>query len=85
LGTWEVGGVWWGPLDAKEGVKSVHHARELGVTTFKCVLSRQDVAACVTGVMNVRELTANVRAAEPPYSSKEQLDTLAAARHNPAQ
>jgi methylglyoxal reductase len=34
LGTWELGGLWWGPLDAKEGVGILHRALELGVNTF---------------------------------------------------
>ena len=34
LGTWELGGLWWGPMDARDGVAILHRALELGVTTY---------------------------------------------------
>lgn len=34
LGTWELGGLWWGPMDANDGVALLHRALELGVTTY---------------------------------------------------
>ena len=34
LGTWELGGLWWGPMDAQDGVALLHRALELGVTTY---------------------------------------------------
>lgn len=34
LGTWELGGLWWGPMEASDGVAILHHAFDLGVTTY---------------------------------------------------
>ena len=34
LGTWELGGLWWGPVDANDGVALLRRALELGVTTY---------------------------------------------------
>ena len=34
LGTWELGGLWWGPIDAEDGVKILHSALERGITTY---------------------------------------------------
>ena len=34
LGTWELGGLWWGPMDAQDGVAILHRALDLGVTTY---------------------------------------------------
>ena len=34
LGTWELGGLWWGPVDANDGVAICRRALELGVNTF---------------------------------------------------
>lgn len=34
LGTWELGGLWWGPIDAEDGVAILHRALDLGVTTY---------------------------------------------------
>ncbi len=33
-GTWELGGLWWGPVDANDGVDLLRRALEFGVTTF---------------------------------------------------
>ena len=50
----------------KPPIQSLHEA------AIKYVISHPDVAACITGVMNAKELEANVRAAEPPYPSAEE-------------
>ena len=34
LGTWEMGGLWWGPMDAEDGVAILHRALDLGITTY---------------------------------------------------
>jgi len=34
LGTWEMGGLWWGPMEAQDGVEILHRAFDLGVTTY---------------------------------------------------
>jgi aryl-alcohol dehydrogenase-like predicted oxidoreductase len=34
LGTWELGGLWWGPVDANDGVAILRCALDLGVTTY---------------------------------------------------
>lgn len=34
LGTWELGGLWWGPIDAEDSVEILHRALDLGVTTY---------------------------------------------------
>ena len=34
LGTWELGGLWWGPMDAEDGVEILHSALERGITTY---------------------------------------------------
>lgn len=34
LGTWELGGLWWGPIDAEDGAAILRRALELGVTTY---------------------------------------------------
>jgi aryl-alcohol dehydrogenase-like predicted oxidoreductase len=34
LGTWEFGGLWWGPIDAHDSVALLHRAFDLGVTTY---------------------------------------------------
>ena len=34
LGTWELGGLWWGPIDAEDGVTILHSALERGITTY---------------------------------------------------
>ena len=34
LGTWEMGGLWWGPMDAEDGVTILHRALDLGITTY---------------------------------------------------
>ncbi len=34
LGTWELGGLWWGPITAEDGAAILRRALELGVTTY---------------------------------------------------
>ncbi len=34
FGCWEIGGLFWGPIDAKKAANLVRHALNLGVTTF---------------------------------------------------
>src|SRR4029453_6203338 len=34
LGTWPMGGEWWGGTDDAESVRTIHRALELGVTLF---------------------------------------------------
>ena len=55
----------------KPPIQSLHEA------AIKFVLSNPHVATCLTGVMNAAELEANVRAAQPPYLSAEQRNSVA--------
>ncbi len=34
LGTWELGGLWWGAIDAEDGAAILRRALDLGVTTY---------------------------------------------------
>src|SRR5918996_1244761 len=34
LGTWPMGGEWWGGTDDEESIRTVHRALDLGVTLF---------------------------------------------------
>jgi aryl-alcohol dehydrogenase-like predicted oxidoreductase len=34
LGTWPMGGEWWGGTDDEESIRTIHRAQELGVTLF---------------------------------------------------
>ena len=34
LGTWPMGGEWWGGTDDAESIRTIHRALELGVTLF---------------------------------------------------
>src|SRR4026208_2019667 len=34
LGTWPMGGEWWGGTDDEESIRTIHRALELGITLF---------------------------------------------------